>query len=141
MRTRTKRSRSARTGFAASTAATGKTDHGEEEARTESGASRASDDDVGRAVLFLASDLAAYVTGTQLVVDGGRLLEEGDRSDALLVGQHLGVGQSRGVVDRHVGELVANSSSARRTSVATRWYFRGRELMRSYVAASSSRNP
>ncbi|GAA3517951.1 SDR family NAD(P)-dependent oxidoreductase [Nocardioides daeguensis] len=31
-------------------------------------------DDVARAALFLASDLASYVTGTQIVVDGGRLL-------------------------------------------------------------------
>jgi 2-deoxy-D-gluconate 3-dehydrogenase len=31
-------------------------------------------DDIGRTVLFLASDLAAYMTGSQIVVDGGRLL-------------------------------------------------------------------
>ncbi len=31
-------------------------------------------DDIGRAVLVLASDLASYVTGAQLVVAGGRLL-------------------------------------------------------------------
>jgi 2-deoxy-D-gluconate 3-dehydrogenase len=31
-------------------------------------------DDIGRAALFLASDLASYVTGEQIVVDGGRLL-------------------------------------------------------------------
>ena len=31
-------------------------------------------DDIGRAVLFLSCDLASYVTGAQLVVDGGRLL-------------------------------------------------------------------
>jgi 2-dehydro-3-deoxy-D-gluconate 5-dehydrogenase len=31
-------------------------------------------DDIGRTVLFLASDLASYMTGSQIVVDGGRLL-------------------------------------------------------------------
>ncbi len=31
-------------------------------------------DDVARVVCFLASDLAAYITGTTVLVDGGYLL-------------------------------------------------------------------
>ena len=36
-------------------------------------------DDIGRAVLFLASDLASYMTGSQIMVDGGRLLARAER--------------------------------------------------------------
>ena len=31
-------------------------------------------DEIGRVVVFLASDLAAYINGAQIVVDGGYLL-------------------------------------------------------------------
>ena len=33
-------------------------------------------EDVANAVLFLASDEAAYITGTTIVVDGGQILPE-----------------------------------------------------------------
>jgi enoyl-[acyl-carrier-protein] reductase (NADH) len=31
-------------------------------------------DDIGRIALFLASDLSGYMTGSQVVVDGGYLI-------------------------------------------------------------------
>ena len=31
-------------------------------------------DDIGKVALFLASDMASYITGSQIVVDGGYLL-------------------------------------------------------------------
>ena len=31
-------------------------------------------DDIGKVALFLASDMSSYITGTQIIVDGGVLL-------------------------------------------------------------------
>jgi NAD(P)-dependent dehydrogenase (short-subunit alcohol dehydrogenase family) len=35
----------------------------------------ATPEDIGRAVLFLASDYASFITGTNLIVDGGQLAQ------------------------------------------------------------------
>ena len=35
-------------------------------------------DDIAGAVFFLASDDAAYITGTTIVIDGGQILPEGN---------------------------------------------------------------
>jgi 3-oxoacyl-[acyl-carrier protein] reductase len=37
--------------------------------------------DVAHACLYLASDEAAYVTGTTIIVDGGQILPEGGNLD------------------------------------------------------------
>ena len=46
---------------------------------------RGTTDDIGKAALFLASDLASYVNGTTLDVDGGLLSQTCSRADCLEV--------------------------------------------------------
>jgi len=50
-------------------------------------------DEIGKVVLFLASDMASHLTGSQVVVDGGALRSEG---------QAVGQDGERGAVPQRV---------------------------------------